>query len=120
MATTTRYYNLTKPEGTDLVNIEDLNGNFDVIDLHLKQNEDAIGGKQAKLTFDTAPTRGSGNPVTSGGIRVALEEKQDTLTFDTTPTAGSTKPVTSGGIHAALEEKQDTLSLDITPTAGSI
>ena len=51
LATTTRYYNLTKPEGTDLVNIADLNGNFDVIDLHLKENEDAIAGKQSALTY---------------------------------------------------------------------
>ena len=31
------------------------------------------------------------------------EKKQDTLTFDTTPTAGSTNPVTSGGILNALK-----------------
>ena len=31
--------------------------------------------------------------------------KQDALTFDTTPTAGSTNPVTSGGIKTALNEK---------------
>ena len=31
--------------------------------------------------------------------------KQDVLTFDTTPTAGSTKPVTSGGIKTALDLK---------------
>ena len=28
--------------------------------------------------------------------------KQDKLTFDTTPTSGSTNPVTSGGVYAAL------------------
>ena len=33
----------------------------------------------------------------------AVEQKQDILTFDSTPTAGSTKPVTSGGIKAAVE-----------------
>lgn len=34
--------------------------------------------------------------------------KQDKLTFDTTPTANSTKPVTSGGIKTALDKKIDT------------
>jgi len=29
--------------------------------------------------------------------------KQDTLTFDTTPTEGSTNPVTSGGVYTAVE-----------------
>ena len=119
MATRTRYYNLTKPEGIDLVNIEDLNGNFDVIDLHLKENEDAIDGKQDTLSFDTTPTRGSGNPVTSGGIHEALQGKQDTLSFDGTPTAESTSPVTSGGIKTALDGKQDTLTFDTMPRAGS-
>jgi len=33
----------------------------------------------------------------------AVEQKQDKLTFDSTPTAGSTKPVTSGGIKAAVD-----------------
>ena len=28
--------------------------------------------------------------------------KQDKLTFDTTPTNGSTNPITSGGVYAAL------------------
>lgn len=33
--------------------------------------------------------------------------KQDSLTFDSTPTAGSTNPVTSGGIKTALDGKID-------------
>lgn len=33
--------------------------------------------------------------------------KQDALTFDTTPTASSTNPVTSGGIKTALDKKID-------------
>ena len=33
--------------------------------------------------------------------------KQDTLTFDSTPTASSTNPVTSGGVKNALDEKLD-------------
>lgn len=41
-------------------------------------------GKQAKLTFDTTPTAGSSNPVTSGGVKTALNAKQDTMTAITT------------------------------------
>lgn len=33
--------------------------------------------------------------------------KQDTLTFDTTPTQGSTNPVTSGGVYTGLDGKVD-------------
>ena len=36
-----------------------------------------ISGKQDKLTFDTTPTANSFNPVTSGGIKTALDNKLD-------------------------------------------
>lgn len=51
---------------------------------------------------DTAPTQGSTNPVSSGGVYTALAGKQNTLTFDSTPTANSNNPVTSGGIRTAI------------------
>lgn len=63
-----------------------------------------LGNYQEKLTFDSAPTAGSTNPVTSGGVKTALDGKQNTLTFDATPTAGSTNPVTSGGIATAIAQ----------------
>ena len=78
-----------------------------------------LAAKQDTLTFDTAPTASSTNPVTSGGVKTALDGKQDTLTFDTAPTASSTNPVTSGGVKTALDGKQDTLTFDTTPTANS-
>ena len=39
-----------------------------------------------------------------------LSKKQDKLTFDTTPTANSSNPVTSSGIKAAIEAKTVDLS----------
>ena len=80
---------------------------------------DALALKQDLLTWDTTPTNGSQNPVTSDGIYDALAGKQDILTFDTTPTNGSQNPVTSDGIYDALAGKQDTLTFDDTPTDGS-
>ena len=41
-----------------------------------------------------------------GTVASALATKQDKLTFDTTPTASSTNPVTSGGVKTALDGKQ--------------
>jgi len=38
----TQNYNLKKPEGTDIVNIDDLNENADIIDTQLKTNADTI------------------------------------------------------------------------------
>lgn len=40
----------------------------------------------------------------STATQTALNAKQDTLTFDTTPTSGSTNPVTSGGIYTAVSQ----------------
>lgn len=67
----------------------------------------AWNGKQNALTFDTEPTKGSTNPITSGGVKAALDNKQGKLTFDSEPTASSTNPVTSGGVKTALDKKQN-------------
>lgn len=39
-----------------------------------------------------------------------VSKKQDTLTFDTAPTEGSQNPVTSSGIRAAIDAKTVDLS----------
>ena len=51
------------------------------------------------------------NPVTSGGIKSALDAKQDTLIFDSAPTANSIKPVTSGGVKSALDAKDNKVTV---------
>jgi hypothetical protein len=42
-------------------------------------------------------------------VQTALEGKQNNLTFDATPTEGSTNPVTSGGVKTALDGKANVL-----------
>ena len=44
-------------------------------------------------------------------LQIALDAKQNTLTFDTTPTAASTNPVTSGGIKTALDAKANIVNM---------
>lgn len=72
----------------------------------------ALGGKQNTLTFDSSPTDGSSNPVTSDGVYDALQAKQNTLTFDNAPTGGSSNPVTSDGIYDALPKNTSDLTND--------
>ena len=43
---------------------------------------------------------------TSVELTALLNGKQNTLTFDTAPTPGSTNPVTSGGIHTAIDNEK--------------
>lgn len=40
-----------------------------------------------------------------GKVQAQINAKQDTLTFDSSPTSGSTNPVTSGGVFTALGDK---------------
>lgn len=47
------------------------------------------------------------NYVTSATLATELAKKQNALTFDTKPTSGSTNPVTSGGVYSALAGKAD-------------
>lgn len=75
--------------------------------------------KQPALTFDSTPTAGSNNPVTSAGIKAYVDNATPDLTMDDTPTSGSNNPVKSSGIYDALQGKQNTLTFDSTPTASS-
>lgn len=77
----------------------------------------ALKSYQTKLAFDSTPTADSSNPVTSAGVKAALDRKanasslgtkQDRLTFDSAPTANSANPVTSAGIKGALDGKANT------------
>lgn len=71
------------------------------------------------LTFDSTPTAGSNNPVTSAGIKAYVDNATPTITMDDTPTSGSSNAVKSSGIYNALQGKQNTLTFDSTPTASS-
>lgn len=55
----------------------------------------AVQNLQTELTFDTTPTADSTNPVTSGGIKTALDTKQDAFTIvdEDASIAGSTATV---------------------------
>lgn len=49
-------------------------------------------------------------------MKKAIDSLQDQLTFDTTPTAGSSNPVTSDGIKKAIDAKTVDLSNYYTKT----
>lgn len=65
-------------------------------------------GKQDKLTFDTAPTSGSANPVTSGGVKEALDEVNESI-----------KAITGGGVVSGVkgsaEDSYRVGNVNITP-----
>lgn len=57
----------------------------------------AWSAKQNALTFDTAPTEGSANPVTSGGIKTALSAIEDQL-----------DGITGGGVVTGVKGSAET------------
>lgn len=74
------------------------------------------GSKQDKLTFDTTPTSGSTNPVTSGGVYTALQAKADPVVVET---VSGTDPVITGvDNHRYVCGTVDTLTL--TPPSSGI
>lgn len=63
--------------------------------------QNQIANKQDKLTFDAAPTAGSTNPVTSDGVKTALESKVNMSDVVTSATANKILKLNSfGGLSA--------------------
>lgn len=58
-------------------------------------------GNVTNVSTISSVTQDSVENITSGGVYTALANKQDTLTFDSTPTSGSGNPVTSGGVFVS-------------------
>ena len=70
-------------------------------------------GKQDKLTFDKAPTANSSNPVTSGGIKTALDNKPDKTGEGASGTWGIN---ITGNAKTATKATQDASGNVITTT----
>ncbi|EHQ92124.1 tail fiber protein [Desulfosporosinus youngiae] len=101
---TTANYGLKKPDGTDIVNIQDFNDNVDVIDQKLKQAMDAAGeiGSHADTHRPggsdpiptAAPSGGLGTANAAGSSTSLARADHAHLAFD------STNPVANGTASA--------------------
>lgn len=76
----TTNFNLNKPEQTDAVNIEDLNANFDVLDVKIKESFDYVNLSNKPTSL---PANG-GNADTVGGKTVAENVPAGAKFTDTT------------------------------------
>ena len=76
-----------------------------VIDTYYQRLIDTNNKLSADLIDDTNTT----NKFTNATEKQTWNGKQDALTFDSAPTENSTNPVTSGGVYTALSDKQDTI-----------
>lgn len=75
-------------------------------------------GKQDKLTFDTTPTANSSNPVTSGGIKTALDKKVNSTTL-TAELAKKQNKLTAGTNVILTDLSDGTVRIDATGGGGT-
>lgn len=71
-------------------------------------------GQKIDTTYEKITDASNVHTSLQNSINSLSTGKQDKLTFDTTPTTNSTNPVTSGGIKTALDSKLDTTGGTIT------
>lgn len=67
-----------------------------------------IAATDTTYSSKAAASGGTAVSLVTTGEKYTWNNKQNKLTFDTTPTAGSSNPVTSEGIKTALDGKSDT------------
>ena len=83
-----------------------------------------LAAKQDTLTFDTAPTANSTNPVTSGGVKTALDGKaaashNHDSAYAAADHTHDERYYTETEMNTKLAAKQDALTFDTAPTANS-
>ena len=113
---------LTGNVNTNTTDIETLTGEMTNV-------KNTLNNKQNKLTFDATPTAGSQNPVTSDGIKRALDnidvgnvqEQLDAIKTEQREqnTKISSNKTEIDSVKEDLAGKQNVLTFDATPTAGS-
>lgn len=75
---------------------------------------------KANIGLGNVDNTSDANKPVSTAQQTALDAKQDKLTFDATPTAASTNPVTSGGIKTAIDAAKTAVEAEIPDVSGFI
>ena len=113
---------LTGNVNTNTTDIETLTGEMTNV-------KNTLNNQQNVLTFDTTPTAGSQNPVTSDGIKRAIDnidvgnvqEQLEAIEREQTEQNNkiSSNKTEIDSVKEGLAGKQNVLTFDATPTAGS-
>ena len=96
--------------------IESLESDYGSLAEKVNTQGTQIQGKQDKLTFDSTPTEGSNNPVTSDGIKKAIDAGGGgggSVILDNTVTQASQNGVKSSGIYSFVHEITDPLETTV-------
>ena len=88
-----------------------------------KAVSDALADKLSRTDDLANTVENSNKVIKGSGIYAALQQKQDALTIDNEPTSSSTNPVSSGGVKEAIDESyQDLLERinDLNEAVGAL
>lgn len=83
----------------------------------ISEIENSLYNKQDKLTFDLEPVEDGENPITSGGVYMAIQNAKPN--YDEAPTENSTNLVNSGSVYTAIQNAKPNLEYDEVPTEDS-
>lgn len=97
------WHNTEKAPDTDSVDLTDYAKKAELVELEGKTS--LLQDDTDKNTSEISETKAKVEENSSSIASLKLE-KQDTLNFDAIPTLGSNNPVTSGGIRTALDEQK--------------
>ena len=103
------YYNKTETDG--LLAAKQNTLTFDAVPTANSENPVKSGGVQSALTSKADASTVSALSDNVNTLSGTVANKQDALTFDSSPTSGSNNPVTSGGVFTALSLKATNVEL---------
>lgn len=101
--------------------VGDAEDDIDGLSTRMGTAETALNAKQAKLTFDSAPTAGSTNPVKSGGVYTALDAKADKTAVNNGLALKADKTAVNEALalKADKAEEKAVVTVTVTPMAAA-
>lgn len=97
-------------DGEDSVNDISITPTNSGYNINLKKDNTVVA--YVFVPVDSAFDITSSNAISNSAVATALNGKQATLTWDTVPTQGSDNPVTSGGLYSTFLGKEDKVAIE--------
>lgn len=98
----------------------DPSANFNAYSDTIWNKQQTLSAVQKAQVLSNIGAASAANTYTKTEVDTALGGKQGTLTFDSTPTASSTNPVTSGGVKSALDTKANVVDVYTKAEIGNL
>lgn len=118
MATFTEHFTLAKPDEDDYYNIEDFNGNMDILDDHLAEFDDKLENMDSSISTLSAKVNTLDDAVGDSSGLDSLETKVDTI--DTTVNSIETKVDSVDTKASTIDTKVNTLTTNLSTVSTKV